>query len=332
MARSNPPVVLVTGVGAIIGQGIVRSLRAGTRHVRIVGLDRSDRPPGSTWCDDFVLKPTCDEDSEEYLDFWESLLRDHHVDIVLPGLEVDVCFLDRNRSLQAVRADCVFALNHSDLIATSNDKWRTHSALVERGIPTIPTVIGAEWDEALRLLGAPPILLKPRSSSGSRGIVRLHDREDLDYWSHKTGQEWVLQRIVGSDDQEYTVGSFGFGDGTAVEPIIMRRRLSRAGHTIEAEVVEHPLLRERVDNLTAAFSPLGPTNYQFRVENSHTYLLEINPRFSSSTSLRTCFGYNEAQMAIDYFLFGTKPTTPEIRHGRAWRFTEDHVVHDSDPV
>jgi carbamoyl-phosphate synthase large subunit len=133
-----------------------------------------------------------------------------------------------------------------------------------------------------------------------------------------------------SVDEEYTVGLFGLGDGTGLEPLIFRRRLSSAGNTLAASVVAEPSIRSETVRLTEIFRPVGPTNYQFRMENGIPYLLEINPRISSSTSLRTSFGYNEAAMSIDFFLLGKKPAAPTIRPGRAWRYSEDFVTYDRD--
>lgn len=325
--------VLVTGVGAIIGQGIIRSLRVCNHSVKIVGLDRSFSSPGPGWCDVFVQKPTCDERSAGYLDFWRDLIIKERIDIVLPGLEVDMQFLDDQReALTSQNDDCALALNHSALITLAGDKWLMHEFLKDHGMPTIPTIIDVGWDEALAALGTASVLLKPRHGNGSRGIVRLHDREDFAYWTRKATGPWMLQRIVGSDEEEYTVGSFGLGNGQAVEPIIMRRRLSAAGNTLQAQVIEHPLIEKRVADLNMLLKPVGPTNYQFRMQDGETYLLEVNPRFSSSNSLRTGFGYNEARMALDYFLMKRVPPAPDIRHGIGWRYSEDYIVHDRNPV
>lgn len=330
---ASPAHVLVTGVGAIIGQGIVRSLRASGHPVKIIGLDRSVRPPGPDWCDVFVQKPICDERSDGYRDFWQNLIRKESIDLVLPGLEVDMLFLDGQREMfEKEHGACGLALNHSALIALTGDKWLMHEFQKDHGMPTIPTMIEADWDAALAELGAAPVLLKPRQGNGSRGIVRLYDREDFAYWTRKAEGPWILQRIVGSDEEEYTVGSFGLGDGRAVAPIIMRRRLSGTGNTVQAEVVAHPLIEKSVLDLNRLLKPEGPTNYQFRVQDDEAYLLEVNPRFSSSNSLRTGFGYNEARMALDYFLMKHVPSDPEIRYGIGWRYSEDYIVHDRDPV
>ena len=76
------------------------------------------------------------------------------------------------------------------------------------------------------------------------------------------------------------------------------------------------------------FCPLGPTNFQFRRGADGPKLLEINPRISSSTSIRTAFGYNESAMALDYFLNRRDPVQPRIRRGRAVRYTDEHIFYE----
>jgi carbamoyl-phosphate synthase large subunit len=64
-----------------------------------------------------------------------------------------------------------------------------------------------------------------------------------------------------------------------------------------------------------------------RKETGGLKLLEINPRISSSTSIRTAFGYNEAGMAVDYYLDNKKPKQPKIKRGWAVRYTDDFIFY-----
>ena len=75
------------------------------------------------------------------------------------------------------------------------------------------------------------------------------------------------------------------------------------------------------------FKPIGPTNFQFRKHEGVLKLLEINPRISSATSIRTAFGYNECKMAVEYYLKNKKPKQPVIKQGRAVRYTEDFIFY-----
>lgn len=323
--NSSPIItVVVTAVGALIGQGIIRSLRLSGLPVRVIGVDRDPNGIGPYWCDAFFAKPAIDESSQAYLDFWTSLLVEQAVDLVLPGLELDVLFFSRNREAFAGIGTRI-VLNDPRVIELAQDKWDFGLELERLELPTIPALLGASFTECVRALGL-PLLLKPRQGNGSRGIAVLRDEDDFNYWSRKSRDAFLIQKFIGSDEQEFTVGAFGFGDGTALAPIIFRRKLSVAGNTQYAEVVEHPVLAEAVTRLAAIFKPVGPTNYQFRMDGETPYLLEINPRFSSSTSLRAAFGYNEAAMAVDYYLRGNRPSAPDIRPGRGWRYYEDYVV------
>ena len=83
-ASRAPYTVVVTGVGAIIGQGIVKSLRQCVGSVRVVGVDRELDCLGPHLCDAFHAKPSCDESSREYMEFWRHLISDKSIDLVLP--------------------------------------------------------------------------------------------------------------------------------------------------------------------------------------------------------------------------------------------------------
>lgn len=331
----TPVTVAVTGVGAIIGQGIVRSLRSCGTPVRVIGVDRNTESMGAHLCDVFRPKPTCGERDEAYLEYWHTLVAEEGVQLVIPGIEIDVEYLARHRHVFAAMG-ATPCLNTDALLALGQDKWALAQALEAAGgglaALAIPGVIESDWATCTERLGPPPLLLKPRQGNAGRGIVRLQDETDFRYWLKKSGAGFMVQRIVGRDDEEYTVGAFGLGHGEMLAPVVLRRRLSPAGSTAYAEVVSDEAIEGATRALCRHFMPLGPTNYQFRKEGDRLFLLEINPRFSSSTSLRTAFGYNEAAMCLAFYLHGRRPADAVLTRGRAWRYSEDFVAHDRDPV
>lgn len=317
--------VVVTAVGAIIGQGIVASLRKSGRSLHIIGVDRDPDGMGRYFCDKFIPKPPYDENDTGYVKFWQCLAKNERVDLVFPGLESDVIFFNRNRDMFNDTKTKV-ALNESNLIELAQDKWDMGEAMHRHGLPAIPSTLERDFSACRKILGEPPLFLKPRRGNGSRGISIIRNEIDFHYFTQKCDDDFLIQRFIGSDDREYTVGLFGFGDGTGLPPIIFRRKLSPAGNTQYAEVVDEPFIAKAARDITEIFRPLGPTNFQFRIEEGFPFLLEINPRFSSSTSLRAAFGYNEALMALDFYMDGIKPSVPSIRKGRGWRYSEDIVI------
>lgn len=320
--------ILVTGIGALIGQGIAQGLRSGARSW-VVGLDRRKSLYGNTLCDEVLLKPKVEEASKAYLAFWTDVVRKHRVQMIVPGISIDMFFLDAHRDFFG-ELGVKLALNTSRLISLTKNKKAFEADYAGLGLPVIPSVHDGTWDEATAVLGSGPLLLKPAVGEGSVGIVRLDDRRDFDYWTRKSTGPFLVQRIIGSDNEEYTVGTFGFGDGDYVGPLIMRRLLTRAGNTGTAETVDHPLIAEVTDKIMRHYRPMGPTNLQFRVADGDAYLLEINPRFSSSCSLRTAFGFNEAEMCIDFYLNHQRPPQPALRRGIAQRHQADSIELCSD--
>ncbi|HLX52606.1 MAG TPA: ATP-grasp domain-containing protein, partial [Aquella sp.] len=121
--------------------------------------------------------------------------------------------------------------------------------------------------------------------------------------------------------------AFCDGNGGFYNYMTLKRKLSKDGFTDRAEVVDVTFIYEALVLLCEIFKPKGPTNFQFRSHEGNLKLLEINPRISSSTSIRTAFGYNESFMSVQYFLDNIIPDQPMIRKGKAIRYIEDQIVY-----
>ena len=318
---------MVTGVGAIIGYGLLRSMRAVRPEVRLVGADIFADAAGRAWCDVFEQAPLTA--SPGYFDWLLEVLKRNRVDLLVPGIEQDMHRLSDNRE-RLSGCECKFALNRARLIDFCRDKWAMDQELLALGEPArIPTYLAGNYATLAARLGL-PFILKRRRSHASKGLVRVTQAEDFNLHSHRLGPELMAQPMIGSDDEEYTVGAFGDGHGGVCASITLQRRLGADGSTVKAWVRQAKDLDETVARLCAHFRPVGPTNLQFRRDGETWKLLEINPRVSSTTSIRSAFGYNEALMSLEFFLQGKAPAQPALQSGFAVRFIEDYVIHDRD--
>jgi carbamoyl-phosphate synthase large subunit len=313
--------VLVSGVGAVIGYGIIASLRAMQEQVFILGIDLDSEAVGKHWCDAFVACPRLD--APNYKEFLVGLVQAHQIDLMIPGLPQEIDFLAAPFMKDEIPT--TLALNQIEFIQLAQDKLALHEQLAAEGLPNIPTMEVGTWREMAQALGT-PFLLKPRRGMSSRGIHRIENETDLNYWKNKGGSEGIAQRIMGDVADEFTVGVFGFGDGTSTVPITFKRRLAPGGATGRAEVVSIPQLDSLVERLTQLWKPLGPTNFQFRYHAGNYWLHDVNPRISSSSSIRAAFGFNEPQMCVEFFLRGTRPA-PEIKFGKATRYLVERVEY-----
>lgn len=316
--------ILVTGVGAIIGYGIIASLRKSKYDCNIIGMDVFYDAAGQVWCDKFVQAIYAAD--KEYIPFLKKVIDKYEIDLVFFGTEQEIkkCY-ESQEMLGGYYKKLV--INKKNLIELTEDKWETTRFLKENGLKYIPSSVTASFEEAKDEFGL-PLLMKPRRSYASKGICKVNTKATFDSWKDEYADQFMVQKFVGDSEHEYTVATFGFGDGSCIKPIVMRRKLSKAGATDKAVVMPIPEIESEIREMVKVLKPLGPTNFQFRLEKEQFLLLEINPRISSSTSIRTAFGYNEAEMCIDYFVEGIRPADVELKTGRAYRYIADVVEYD----
>jgi len=315
--------ILVTGVGAIIGYGIIESLRSSGYACTIVGADIYEENYGKYICDAFEQAPYSSDPG--YLGWLEGVVRKHSIDLIMPGIEQDLYLYNRHRDRLPVRT----VLNKQPIIDMSEDKWATFQLFQSLDAPfLIPTRLNIGFDEALGLFGL-PFIIKPRKSYASKGFYVI--RSEADYREHAAGidENTLFQPCVGSAEEEYTFSIFGDGKGGYIDRLILRRQLSQEGATSKAVVIkEDPVLETAARQIAAYIQPEGPTNLQFRKGGDRAWLLEINPRISSACSIRSKFGYNEPAFCIEHYLLGGKYTLRPKRSGKAIRFINDHIVYE----
>ena len=319
--------VLVSGASGIVGYGILRSLRQAAEPLRLVGTTIHPDSVAPAFCDVFELAPPTH--AESYLDWLCAIVRKHKVDLLIPSIECDVYKWNEHRAaLESTGARLL--LNHPRLIGLCQDKWSFYLELA-RCAPelAIPTRIEGGF-ESLAEEFSLPFLLKPRRGYASKGIVQIKDKADFEAQKDRLGAHLLAQPLVGSPEEEYTVSGFFDRQGERCCHMTLKRKLSAEGFTQTAEVAALEGAEAALDKLGRAFNAVGPTNFQFRVQRGALKLLEINPRISSATSIRTAFGYNESLMSLEFFLEQRRPAQPPIRRGRAVRYAEDCVFYDRD--
>ncbi len=316
--------ILVSGASGIIGYGILRSLKKSGRDFKLIGTTIYNDSVAQGFCDIFEQAPLTSD--PKYIEWLLSIITKYNVEMIIPGIEADMYKWVEHFSLLNGSGAFVL-LNNPDLILLCNDKWLFYKKLEEANSPyRIDTTLNPDFDFLQQKFGL-PFLLKPKQGHGSRGIVKVDGKETFIKHASVIGKTLMVQPIIGNDNEEFTTSAFCDGNGSFYASMTLRRKLAKDGYTEKAEVVTVDGMDEAVKNLCELFKPKGPTNFQFRKEEAGLKLLEINPRISSSTSLRAAFGYNESLMAIDFFLENIIPAQPVILAGKAVRYTEDFIFY-----
>jgi len=311
--------ILVTGVGSVIGYGIIDSLRRSKIETKIIGIDTNCWAYGRFLCDRFVKGVPAD--SSGFTDFINQLISEYSIDFIFTGIEQDLYRLWKDKE----KIEAPVLLNNDLCLKLSEDKYFTYTYLSAFNLPLIPTLKDSSFEECAEELGI-PFLLKPIYSSASKGIEVIRDKEHFDFFTRQAGGKCIYQKIVGSEQSEYTVATFGDGQGGVLDTLILRRTLSREGATNWAETSNDPEIEEYCRKMVSILKSKGPLNIQVRKEKDQVYLLEINPRISSACSIRNLFGYNEPEMCLKYFLLHEPVTASLKTEGMVIRHISDYLI------
>ncbi|WP_042489848.1 ATP-grasp domain-containing protein [Vibrio diazotrophicus] len=327
----NSKNILVTGVGAIIGYGIVKSLKASNvKNINIIGMDVFNDAVGRHWCDSFVKCVYAN--SPEYPSFIENIIEDKKIDLIIPGIEQDVDALHL-MILRGELSEKLVAINSSGALKVFRNKLRTSEIQEELGLDFIEYIDSASAKSSQDVIDkcGIPCIYKPYTSYAGKGLVLLDNKNKIsELLEEKKG---IFQRYINSD-KEFTVSIFGVGDGNYLNPIAFERKLGPDGATHKAKVTDYLPFKEVIDSLVKYTKPVGPTNFQFilDLDKLKYLLLEVNPRISSSTSIRQKFGVNESQMCLEYYLFSRIPVVQSMKYGYAERYIDEVVTYDSDNI
>jgi len=312
--------ILVTGVGAIIGYGIIKSLRASQIKTRLVGVDIDSKAIGSRFTDKFIVGPKAD--SPHFIENIKEIYYSNNIDLIIPGIPQDVLAFSKARKLLG-KHNISIVLKAPESLVLEQDKWKTYTFLRYLGITTPETLLAIKsTNETIKALKYPK-LLKLRKSSAGKGSHIVNNPEECLFYL-KGSKNYLIQDLLNKTPEEYTCGVFGLRDGKVTDTIIMKRELNY-GSTFKAESGDFPLITDMVNKLLRNLKILGPTNIQIMVQKKIPYIIEINARVSSSSSLRTLFGFNEPEICIRNFLLKESNIKTKIRHGYSSRFIEDYL-------
>lgn len=314
--------ILVSGASSIIGYGILKSLRKENSKYTLIGTSVYDRSIANTFVDIFEQAPHTN--SSQYISWLIEIIKKHSVDLIIPGIEEDVLFWNKFRNDIIKETNVKIILNNFDLINLCSDKWLFYKELEKHNSQyAIPTTLEI-CKENIEF----PIILKPRIGTASRGITVVNNFNELVSYKNEIGIKLMVQPFIGSSEEEYTTGAFFDNNSHLCAHITLKRKLSKTGFTETAETINIENMSKVLNDLGRIFKPVGPTNFQFRKLGNDLKLLEINPRISSSTSIRTAFGYNESLISADYYLHNKYPKQPQLKNGSAIRYLEDMIYYD----
>lgn len=311
---------MVTGAGAVLGQGIIKSLRIAAHPYEIVALDPDPRAVGLYWADRAHLIPLASDAG--YGDAIDSVIDRERPEVLLIGTDVELMHFAVAKERLEARYCVRIVVSPPEVIRIADDKWLTYQFLASNGFPYPDSALPDGYQALVRRCGF-PLIVKPRIGARSIGVHRVANEQQLQQALAEVTSP-IIQECVATPEQEFTSG-ITVVNGQAKAVVTMRRDL-RDGNTHRAYVAPDSPYDDLLATIAEKLGGEGVVNFQFRVAQGAPKIFEINARFSGTTPFRAYAGFNEVDHLVRYYVLGSPIPRPALTSVVILRYMNEIII------
>ncbi len=298
---------------------------------KVFAVDSSPTSAACRVCHDWQRVPHCTDPS--YLHCLRELCTKWCIDVLIPLIDTELPILSSAKAyFQAVGTE--IAVSGPATVALATDKLAFADFLNSHGLPT-PMTVAAEpelIEAALRKSALNfPLVLKPRTGSGSVGVQRVDDVETLRFFLSRLPGALVQQLIHGS---EFTVNVYVSRNKTCLAAVPHKRLETRGGEVSKCVTSRLPGLEELARQLVAVLpDPYGPLCFQlFLDEHGNLPIIELNSRFGGGYPVAHEAGANFIRCLLEERTGAPCDRRLDWRHGVAMLRWDDAVFTTASDI
>lgn len=282
--------VFVTDGRSRASLAIVRSL--GKQGIKVIAGE--SMPICSTFYSKYVQKkviyPDPDRYPDQFADFMYDFVQNNDLDMIMPVRDSTTLTLSKYK--QRFSPYVKIPLADYDTLTIGRDKAQTIRLAEELNIPHPKTTYDEDPDfERIKKEFSFPVVIKPRESSGSRGIVYIQSPDALEDAYIKTRTRFgklMVQEFIPYGGAYGTSMLLNHGE---VRAFFSHKRLREypisGGPSTLREGIRDPKLERYAADLLSSVQWHGVAMVEFRMDSrtGEYKLMEINPRFWGSLAL-----------------------------------------------
>jgi carbamoyl-phosphate synthase large subunit len=242
-----------------------------------------------------------------------------HVDVLIPTVDAELRPLGRARA-DFTRAGIEILLAPDDALDATLDKL----VLAQRCAGTVRVPRTERLDQvADRASWDYPVIVKPRTGSGSRDISLIDSAEALG--ALEPTDEFLVQEYL--PGEEYSVDVLADAEGHVVASVPRVRERVDSGVSVAGRTM-HDAELERMGAAVAAATGLTYiANVQFRRDAAgRPALLEVNPRVPGALPLTVASGVDMPRMALDSLRGRVLPEYAGFRDTAMVRYLDERFI------
>jgi carbamoyl-phosphate synthase large subunit len=294
--------ILVTGALGPIAPTIIKALNLSSLDFRLFTTNSLAWGAALFVGERGFLVPQPNDDA--YLPAIIDVCKKCAADVLLLGTDEGIMEISAGREIIERESGAKAVVCDPATLMIGYDKWVTVEFLRDNGFD-FPRTVRAEDSQGLREMVRDlgfPLIVKPRCSSGSKGLSIVRDETELACATRRR-EGLIVQEYLQSDDEEYTVGVVVSRAGKVMGSIAMKRMLLQ-GVTFAAVVDRFPAVQAYAEAIAGKMKPYGACNVQLRLTPRGPVCFEINPRFSSTDGQRAAYGFNAVEAVIRHYILG----------------------------
>jgi len=215
----------------------------------------------------------------------------HQIDVLVPGVDEELSLL---AAMHDVSGWPRIMLPAANFVETMLDKAASAEAIKRAGLD-VPITLPLLQTEAIEF----PLIAKPRSGRGSRGVMKLDSPKQVHAYVDLHGgepHEYIAQELI--PGQEFTVFVAANG-GEIPRAVIPVRAIEKRGITIRAVIDSAPAVINYARQFQAHFRASGCYNIQCMLTpDGRVIPFEVNPRISTTFVLAIATGFDPIPMVL----------------------------------
>ncbi|NEN06828.1 ATP-grasp domain-containing protein [Diaminobutyricibacter tongyongensis] len=314
--------VLVTGVGGPAGVAVLRSL-VKRQDVEVFAADMDGWASGLYLVESARRRIVPAGRSDGFVDHLIELCAADGIDVLFSTVDAELPGLAARRD-ELLAAGTRLAAPSAETLAVCLDKY----LLAERCSPTVTVPVtrlltghgrAYDWDF--------PVIVKPRSGAGSRGVRVVADRPALEALGDD--ESIIIQEHLPGD--EFSVDVLAGLDGAVIAAVPRSRERVDSGVSIAGRTVRRAELSDTAAAVARAIGLTGVANVQLRYSASGVpALLEVNPRFPGAMPLTIAAGVDMPSLLHDLVIGEEVPSKVDFVELANVRFLEDVFLDPAD--
>lgn len=285
--------VMITAAGGGGSIEIIKSLQA--KGYSVIGVDSSKYAGGFAFTDrSFTVPPASDPAFRAAI---TKIITETRPEFIAPLVDEEIPFFIEIAK-DASAPPFMLLAPSPEFCGFSLDKWLTFQNLRRVGVSIPDTELGSmtselEW----------PAVVKPRQGRGGREVGYVKSQDELRrYMEHASArpEDYVVQKQMRGT--EFTVSVVVALDGSLLA-VVPKEVIIKKGITLAGVTRVSPAIDRLCRDIHGRLDPRGPFNVQLIVDDTgQPYVIEVNPRYSTTVALTMAAGVDEVDEVIRHAL------------------------------